>query len=95
MNNEEKILQMLGEVLVEQKNTNKRLDAIEQRVTRTEVLLENEIRPNIQMLAEGQNTIQKQIKRLSVIDSLQDDVATLKTAGKVLSQEVDKLQKAM
>ena len=95
MDNEEKILELLAEVLTEQKNTNKRLDSIEHRVTKLEIAQENTIIPGIQLLAEGQKTIQNQIKHISVIDSMQDDIATLKSAVKFLSQEIDKLQKAM
>lgn len=70
-------------------------ESIERRTTKTEIMIENTIIPSIQILKEGQLTIQNQIKRISVIDAMQDDIATLKTAVKFLSQEVDKLQKVM
>ena len=102
MNNEEKILQMLINLTekvtkLEQGQNELQQDVtkIEKRVTKTDLTIENTIIPSIQILKEGQLTIQNQIKKLSVIDAMQDDIATLKTAVKFLSQELDKLQKAM
>lgn len=69
--------------------------SIEKRVTKIQLTQENTIIPAIQILKEGQLTIQNQIKKLSVIDAMQDDIATLKSAVKFLSQELDKIQKAM
>lgn len=109
MNNEEKIIQMIADLSTqfsgmktemsdmktEMSSINTRLDKIEERTTRTEILIENTIIPQIQLLAEGQVTIQNQIKRISVIDRLEDDISTLKLAVKFLSQEVENLKKAM
>lgn len=109
MNNEEKILQMLTHLTERQDTTEKMLthltekvtnleqgqDKLREDVTKIQITQENTIIPSIQILKEGQLTIQNQIKKLSVIDAMQDDIAMLKTAVKFLSQEVDKLQKAI
>ena len=109
MNNEEKILQMLtqmqeditalkqgqAELQQGQAELQQGQASIEKRVTKIQLTQENTIIPAIQILKEGQLTIQNQNKKLSVIDAMQDDIATLKSAVKFLSQELDKIQKAM
>ena len=123
MTNEEKILELLHQVIDEQaemrgKQTSMEeslsrairvqesmeeslarvirvQESMEETLTRVAVTQENVVLPRLQLLAEGHNTIQEQIKRLSVIDSLQDDVATLKSAVRFLSQKLDQLEKAM
>lgn len=95
MNNEEKIIQMLGEMNTRLDKIEDRLDKIEDRTARTELLIENTIIPDIKLLFEGQVTIQNQIKRISVIDRLEDDVSTLKSAVRFLSGEVEALKKAV
>ena len=64
-------------------------------LTRVAVTQENVVLPKLQLLAEGHVTLQEQIKRLSVIDSMQDDISTLKTAVRYLSQELEKMKSAM
>lgn len=68
---------------------------LKHRVTKIEVTQENTVIPNIKLLAEGHTIIQNQIKHLSVVDALQDDVATLKNAVRYLSEEMEKIKKAM
>lgn len=65
---------------------------VKTRLTKIELTQENNIIPHIQLLSEGQVTIQNQIKNLSVIDSLKDDVSTLKSAVRYLSEKVEKLE---
>ena len=71
------------------------LSGLEKRATKTELMIENTVIPQIHLLAEGHAIIQDQIKHLSVIDAMQDDIATLKTAVKFLSHELDELRKAI
>lgn len=68
------------------------LKAIGQRTTRLEINQENVIIPRIQLLAEGQTSLHGQVKRLSVIDSMQEDISVLKSAVKYLSEKVSKLE---
>ena len=68
---------------------------LEQRVSKTELMIENTVIPAIGLLAEGQKTIQEQIKNLSVIDQMQGDISLLKAAVKHLSGEVESLKNAI
>lgn len=68
------------------------IKSIDQRTTRLEINQENVIIPHIQLLAEGQTTIQGQVKRLSVIGSMQEDISILKSAVKYLSDKVSQLE---
>ena len=109
MNNDEKILAILSKMqtdfsqmqtdVAELKTDVAELKTdvaeLKERTTRIEITQENVVLPRIQLLAEGHTIIQEQIKRLSVIDSMQDDIATLKTAVRFLSQKVEQLEKAM
>ena len=99
MNNEDKILEILQKLSdnVDRLNidmTDMKTDMADMktRVTKIEVTQENIILPQLQLLAEGQATIQNQIRSLSVIDRLQDDVITLKAAIRYLSEKVDQLE---
>lgn len=108
MNNEEKILDLLGKIIDEQAKTNERLDRMEgrmdsmegrmdrmeDRLLRVEMTQENKVLPALKLLAEGHTQLSDQIKRLSVVDALQQDVAVLKSAVSYLTQEVNNLKKA-
>lgn len=66
-----------------------------QRLRKVEVTQETTIMSRLQLLAEGQTTIQEQIRQISVIDRMEDDIATLKNAVRYLSDKVEKLESAM
>lgn len=68
MNNEEKILQMLSEILKEQLEFRKE---------------------------QSQIAFQNQSKNISVIESMQDDIVTLKGAVRFLTQELQDLKNAI
>lgn len=88
MNNEEKILSMLDQIMEEQAK-------MREELTRVAVIQENKVIPCLDLLFEGQKTIQQQIKRLSVIDSMQEDISILKAAVRSLSSELEEIKKAM
>ena len=44
---------------------NSRLDRLDEKVTRIDTTVENEIRPNIRLLAEGQETINRKLDVLA------------------------------
>ena len=90
MNNEEKILQLL-ERLTE------KVEEIDQRSIRTQVLLETDITDRLQLLYEGHGMIADQMKELAGVDrvaALQDDVAMMKDVIKLMRQEIAELKKA-
>ena len=106
MNNEEKIIELISGLKedigqlkkdMDERFTavDKRFDDLESRVTKIEVVQENKTNAKLDLLFEGQKTIQNQIKHLSVVDALQADVATLKSAVQYLSSELEKIKKAM
>ena len=95
MNNEERILEMLEQLAIGQHEMKQDVSSLKEHVTKMEITQENIIIPQLHLLAEGHTAIQNQIKRLSVIDAMQDDIATLKTAVKYLSGELEKIQEAM
>lgn len=102
MNNEEKILNLLEkmhgditQIQQEQKQMNQRLGKVETELTKVSVTQENTVLPALKLLAEGQTTIQEQIKRLSIVDQLQADVSVLKSAVSYLSSELEQLKKAI
>lgn len=102
MNNEEKISALMEQISKSQNDIKESLAElitrtrnIEDRVTKVEVVQENKVAPQFGLLFEGQKTIQDQIARLSVVDALQADVSTLKSAVKYLSSELEKIKQAM
>ncbi len=102
MNHEERILDLLEQLtarvdtLTGDMTTMKSdMSELKTRVTKIEVTQENVVLPRIQLLMEGQNALREQISRLSVVDRLQDDVTTLKSAVRYLSEKVEKLEQAM
>lgn len=71
------------------------MSEVKQRVRSIEVAQETTVATRLQLLAEGQTTIQEQIRQISVIDRMEDDIATLKNAVRYLSDKVEKLESAM
>ena len=101
MNNEEKILEMLekmsqtierhGEVL---ERHGEILERLQIDVSGIKVRLDTEVRTQFNLLAEGQQTIIETMTPKDRSDELEADVVVLKTAVKMLSQEVAELKKA-
>lgn len=74
----------------------KRMDSLENRLTKIEVNQETVIIPQIKLLAEGHGAIIDHIKRLDSypIQEMQEDIALLKTTVKALLAEVAELRAA-
>ena len=108
MNNEEKILEMLtsltetvnkhGELLTKQgeqlAQINDRLEELDDRSLRSAVMLENQVLPQLQLLYEGQVTLQQTLAPKERVEVLEDDVITLKTVVKSISNRLAALEKA-
>lgn len=101
MNNEEKILEMLTQMQEEQKQM--RGDLTEVKADLTEVKadlihikarLDYDVDKKLDAINEGINTIQETMVSKSRVEQLEDDVIVLKTAVKMLTQEVAELKKA-
>lgn len=87
MNNEEKILAMLSQIQEEQTRMRDDLNAVKLR-------LELDVEKRFDAVNEGIDAILEQLTPKSRVDELESDVIVLKTAVKMLTQEVAELKKA-
>ena len=102
MNNEEKIIGMLEQVMQEVGGLKQEVGGLKQEVgglkqdlSGVKLHIENVTDKNIRILAEQHDDIIKRIERLSVIDSMQMDIDTLKAAVSYLTNELAEIKKAM
>ena len=108
MNNEEKILSMLeeltakvdrlesGQAELRGAQAEMRSDLAEMRetLTRVAVTQENIVLPRLDTLAEGHKHLLDTLASKSRVEALEDDVSTLKTVVKSMSQRLAALEKA-
>ena len=97
MNNEEKILEMLSKMQGDIAGIKETLEEVDQRSIRTQVLLEADISDKIQLLFDGHSTIIEMMDRLGPkerVEVLEDEIITLKTAVKMISNRLAALEKA-
>lgn len=101
MNNEEKILQLLAELKT---SVDKRFDTIEgrleeldQRSVRTQVLLETDYHDKLQLLYDGHAAIMEKLDELTPkgrVETLEEEVDFLRSVVKSMSKRLDALEKA-
>lgn len=73
----------------------KDLQAIDALIARRlGVVVESEIMPQFNLLAEGQQTLLQSLAPRSRVEQLEEEVGILKTAIRALSQDVDELKRA-
>jgi len=97
MNKEEKFLEMLAQLQTDMAGMKEQLDRVDERSQRTAVLMEADIAPKLQLLYEGHGAIMESLDKLATkgrVDELEADIIVLKTAVKMLTQEVAELKKA-
>ena len=58
------------------------------------VLIENEVKPRFDLLAEGQKNILETLAPKSRVEELEDEVKLLKSMIRRINEDVQKLQKA-
>lgn len=75
--------------------TEEDLKAIQQMMTSTmNVIIENQIDPKFNALAEGQQTLLEKLAPKSRVEELEDEVDFLKTVIKLHTREIEELKKA-
>ena len=70
-------------------------DSEERMKGHMDLLMENEVRPNFRLLAEGHETLLQTLSPKSRVDEPAEEVSFLKTVISSLSKEVNELKKAI
>ena len=94
MNNEEKIQELLTEMRSEMAKMQDTLAEVDQRSVRTQVLLETEFSDKLQLLYDGQVLLQQTLAPKERVEVLEEEVITLKTTVKMISNRLSVLEKA-
>ena len=87
MTNEEKILELL-------EAQGKKLDTVSQEISKINLTLGNEIRPNMQAMAENISSINKKLITRDEIDSMKEEIAFLKDIIRMHTNQINDLKKA-
>ena len=87
MTNEKKILELL-------EAQGKKLDTVSQEISKINLTLENEIRPNMQAMAENISSINKKLITRDEIDSMKEEIAFLKDIIRMHTNQINDLKKA-
>lgn len=94
MNNEEKILAMLSQIQEEQTRMREEQTRMRDDLNAVKLRLELDVEKRFDAVNEGIDAILEQLTPKSRVDELESDVIVLKTAVKMLTQEVAELKKA-
>lgn len=94
MSNEEKILAILEEHSKMFEKLSTRMDQVQDDVTAIKLRLDYEVDKRFDGVNEGIDAILEKLTPKSRVDELESDVIVLKTAVKMLTQEVAELKKA-
>lgn len=82
---DEKDLQAIAQLMEQQKR---------EIIHEVNVLIENEVTPKFNLLAEGQQTILDTLAPKSRVDELEDEVKFLKSIVRQMNEDIQKLKKA-
>lgn len=94
MNNEEKILEMLGQMQADLTEVKTDLADVKADLLHVKARLDYDVGKRPEAINEGVDAIQETMVHKSRVEQLEDDVIVLKTAVKMLTQEVAELKKA-
>ena len=71
-----------------------KLEKLESEVVKTNLTIENEVKPRIKLLAEGQNTLLAKLAPRSDVEELREEVDFLKSVVRAHEREIQELKKA-
>lgn len=71
-----------------------KLEKLESEVVKTNLTIENEVKPQIKLLAEGQNTLLAKLAPRSDVEELREEVDFLKSVVRAHEREIQELKKA-
>lgn len=94
MNNEEKILEMLAQIQEDQKQMREEQQHMRDDITGIKLRLELDIEKRFDAVNEGIDAILAQLTPKRRVEEMEADITVLKTAVKMLTQEVAELKKA-
>lgn len=94
MNNEEKILAILAQMQEEQKQIRQGQKQMQDDITAIKIRLDCDVDKRFDAVNEGIDAILEKLTPKNRVDELESDVIVLKTAVKMLTQEVAELKKA-
>lgn len=94
MNNEEKILEMLTQMQGDLASVKGDLAGIKDDLAHVKTRLDYDVDKRLDAINEGVDAILETMVSKSRVEQLEDDVIVLKTAVKMLTQEVAELKKA-
>ena len=71
-----------------------KLEKLESEVVKTNLTIENEVKPQINLLAEGQSTLLAKLAPRSEVEDLREEVEFLKSVVRTHEREIQELKKA-
>lgn len=94
MNNEEKILAMLAQIQAEQQQMRGEQHQMRDDITAIKIRLDYDVDKRFDAVNEGIDAILAQLTPKRKVEEMDADIVVLKTAVKMLTQEVAELKKA-
>lgn len=94
MSNEEKILELLTKMQADQTEIREEQKQMQEDIAGIKLRLDYDVNKRFDAINDGIDSILEQLVPKSRVDALEDDVIVLKTAVKMLTQEVAELKKA-
>lgn len=97
---DEKDLQAIAEMMkgmesrIDQKLEKQRQDTLDESTRHMKLLLDTEVTPRFNLLAEGQQAILEKLERLDDMEVMDTRITALEAMVKKLSREMEKLKKA-
>lgn len=92
---DEKDLQIFATLLDEKlRPMNESIVSLKEEVAKTNLTIENEIKPQIKLLAEGQSSLLAKLAPRSEVDALKEKVEFLEAIVRANTREIEALKKA-